>query len=77
MKLNNYVKYIKVTLIGLKYFHDITQKIPEKKLKKPKLILTRVAEHMNKDIKVMLCGSYRRGRDKSGDIDCCIISPFY
>ena len=23
----------------------------------------------------MLCGSYRRGRDKSGDIDCCLFHP--
>jgi DNA polymerase/3'-5' exonuclease PolX len=30
---------------------------------------------MNKDIVVMLCGSYRRGRDKSGDIDCFITHP--
>jgi DNA polymerase/3'-5' exonuclease PolX len=30
---------------------------------------------MNKDLKVMLCGSYRRGRDKSGDIDCFISHP--
>tara|TARA_Y100000389_G_C17388136_1_gene478279 strand:- start:63 stop:1151 length:1089 start_codon:yes stop_codon:yes gene_type:complete len=68
-------KIHKSTLVGLKYFHDITQKIPREEITKAETILTRVAEHMNKDIKVMLCGSYRRGRDKSGDIDCCLFHP--
>ena len=68
-------KIHKSTLVGLKYFHDITQKIPREEIQKAEIILTRVAEHMNKDIKVMLCGSYRRGRDKSGDIDCCLFHP--
>ena len=30
---------------------------------------------MNKDLLVMICGSYRRGRDKSGDVDCLIAHP--
>ena len=68
-------KIHKSTLIGLKYFHDITQKIPREEITKAETILIRVAEHMNKDLKVMLCGSYRRGRDKSGDIDCCLFHP--
>lgn len=68
-------KIHKSTLIGLKYFHDITQKIPREEIQKAEIIIKRVAEHMNKDIQVILCGSYRRGRDKSGDIDCCIFHP--
>jgi DNA polymerase/3'-5' exonuclease PolX/predicted flap endonuclease-1-like 5' DNA nuclease len=63
------------TLVGLKYFHDMTQKIPREEIQKAETILNRVAEYMNKDLKVILCGSYRRGRDKSGDIDCCILHP--
>jgi len=78
-KLENETKQLckihKSTLIGLKYFHDITQKIPREEIQKAETILTRVAEHMNKDLKVMLCGSYRRGRDKSGDVDCCLFHP--
>ena len=68
-------KIHKSTLIGLKYFHDITQKIPREEIQKAESIIKRVAEHMNKDIQVILCGSYRRERDKSGDIDCCIFHP--
>lgn len=68
-------KIHKSTLVGLKYFHDITQKIPREEIQKAEIIIKRVAEHMNKDIQVILCGSYRRERDKSGDIDCCIFHP--
>ena len=68
-------KIHKSTLVGLKYFHDITQKIPREEIQKAETIIKRVAEHMNKDIQVILCGSYRRERDKSGDIDCCIFHP--
>ena len=78
-KLDNETKQLckihKSTLIGLKYFHDITQKIPREEIQKAETIIKRVAEHMNKDIQVILCGSYRRERDKSGDIDCCIFHP--
>ena len=68
-------KIHKDTLVGLKYFHDMTQKIPREEIQKAETILNRVAEYMNKDLKVILCGSYRRERDKSGDIDCCIVHP--
>ena len=78
-KIDNETKQLckihKSTLVGLKYFHDITQKIPREEIQKAETIIKRVAEHMNKDIQVILCGSYRRERDKSGDIDCCIFHP--
>lgn len=79
LKLDNETKQLckihKDTLIGLKYFHDITQKIPREEIQIAEIILKRVAEHMNKDLQVILCGSYRREREKSGDIDCCIMHP--
>ena len=79
IKLDNETKQLckihKDTLIGLKYFHDITQKIPREEIQKAETIIKRVAEHMNKDLQIILCGSYRREREKSGDIDCCIFHP--
>lgn len=62
-------------LLGLKYFYDITQKIPRDEVEKIEKILKKVATRMNPDIKVMLCGSYRRGRPRCGDIDCLITHP--
>ena len=59
-------------LLGVKYFHDMSQKIPREEVKQAEKILIATANHMNKDINLTLCGSYRRGKDKSGDIDCLI-----
>ena len=44
-------------------------------IKTAESILKKIALHMNKDLLVMICGSYRRGRDKSGDVDCLIAHP--
>jgi len=63
------------SLVGVKYFHDMSQKIPREEVQRAETILKHIAKHMNKDLIVMLCGSYRRGRDKSGDIDCFITHP--
>jgi DNA polymerase/3'-5' exonuclease PolX len=60
------------SLVGLKHFHDMGKKIPRAEIERAEIILKHVASHLNKDIIVMLCGSYRRGKDKSGDIDCFI-----
>jgi DNA polymerase beta len=76
MKLNNETKYLyklnSHQLLGVKYFHDMSQKIPREEVQKGERILKAAAKHMNKDIIITLCGSYRRGRPKSGDIDCLI-----
>jgi DNA polymerase beta len=53
----------------------MSQKIPREEVQKAERILTAAAKHMNKDIVVTLCGSYRRGRPKSGDVDCLITHP--
>ena len=59
-------------ILGVKYFHDMSQKIPREEVQKAERILISTAQHMNKDITLTLCGSYRRGTSKSGDIDCLI-----
>jgi len=63
----------KSSLVGLKHFHDMSKKIPRDEIQRAEKILTKMASHMSKEMKVALCGSYRRGRDKSGDIDCLLI----
>lgn len=78
-KLNNETRYLfrlnSHQLLGVKYFHDMSQKIPREEVQKAERILTASAKHMNKDIILTLCGSYRRGRAKSGDVDCLITHP--
>ena len=62
-------------LLGVKYFYDMSQKIPREEVQKGERILKAAAKHMNPDLQITLCGSYRRGRAKSGDIDCLITHP--
>ena len=72
----NYLhRLLPTQLVGLKYFHDMSQKIPREEMQKIETILKKVAQRMNPDIKVMVCGSYRRGRERSGDVDCLITHP--
>ena len=62
-------------LIGLKYFHDINERIPRIELTK---IETKLKKHIHKiDPKLIMtvCGSYRRERPNSGDIDVLITHP--
>ena len=68
-------KVHKSSLVGIKHFNDMSLKIPREEIKLAETILKKIALHMNKDLLVMICGSYRRGRDKSGDVDCLIAHP--
>ena len=62
-------------LLGVKWFHDMSQKIPRQEVQCAERILKAAAKHMNAELHVTLCGSYRRGRPKSGDIDCLLTHP--
>lgn len=78
-RLENETKYLAKLnghqLLGVKYFHDMSQKIPRDEVQRAERILKAAANHMNPDLQVNLCGSFRRGRPKSGDIDCLITHP--
>jgi hypothetical protein len=62
-------------LIGIKYFHDIEKKIPRTEIEKMEKIIKTLTKKMNKDIKLDICGSYRRGKKTSGDIDILLSHP--
>lgn len=59
-------------LIGIKYFDDISKKIPREEIIIIEKILKKVILDMSKDFIVTICGSYRRGRNRSGDVDTLI-----
>lgn len=59
-------------LIGIKYFDDISKKIPRDEIIIIEKILKKVILDMSKDFIVTICGSYRRGRPRSGDVDTLI-----
>ena len=53
-------------LIGLKYYHDLKKKIP-------KHIIIQIQNYLNKfNFSFTICGSFRRNKDSSGDIDILI-----
>ena len=55
--------------IGLKYYDDIMERIPRAEMKEhEKLLLS----NLDKDMKGVVVGSYRRGLESSGDIDVLI-----
>jgi hypothetical protein len=72
-------KYLRVlnydSLIGIKYYHDIQERIPRDEITQIKKIFSKCLKLLNKDMIMEVCGSYRRGTDNSGDIDILITHP--
>lgn len=62
-------------LVGIKYFWDILQRIPRKEIIDTEKFLNKVAKAINNEIIITVCGSYRRGKNNSGDIDTLISHP--
>lgn len=57
-------------LVGIKYFKDTAQKIPREEIDKIQKYCQVVSKSLNPGFELMCCGSYRRGRARSGDVDC-------
>jgi len=57
---------------GLKYYEDILKRIPREEIEQYKTILTQI---IKSPAQFEIVGSYRRGKETSGDIDIIITSP--
>ncbi|ANB50692.1 putative DNA polymerase family X protein [Powai lake megavirus] len=62
-------------LLGLKYYGIVEGNIPRKEIDQVDKYLQKQAEKINEDLEIMICGSYRRGKATSGDIDVLIYHP--
>ncbi|CAH0406968.1 unnamed protein product [Chilo suppressalis] len=62
-------------LIGLKYFEDFEKKIPRSEIKDIENKIKTTAKVLDPEYTVTICGSYRRGKSESGDIDALITHP--
>jgi hypothetical protein len=72
----NYLKYLNhEQLLGIKYFNDITKRIPRDEIDKTKEFLDIVTKSIHPKLKLKICGSYRRGNPDSGDIDILMALP--
>ncbi|EFN67190.1 DNA polymerase beta, partial [Camponotus floridanus] len=63
--------------LGLKYFDDFEKKIPRAEIIQIEGILRDAMKEISHDYLVTICGSYRRGKEESGDIDVLITHPDY
>jgi len=68
----NLAKLTQDQLIGLKYYYDIGAKIPRDEITRIQQLLQTAAAELNPEMIAQCCGSYRRGRARSGDVDCLL-----
>lgn len=61
--------------IGLERYHDFAQRIPRKEVEAHGAVVRRVIQSVDKEMQVIIGGSYRRGAQDSGDIDLLITKP--
>lgn len=69
IKLNNNV------LVGLKHHDEYKQQIPRKEMKKMNKYLKKIALSIDPSLEVKICGSFRRKKPFSNDIDCMLTHP--
>lgn len=62
-------------LLGLKYFDKFKQNIPREEITKTELFLKEELLKIDKELFLIVCGSYRRLKKTSNDIDILITHP--
>lgn len=66
IKLNSQQK------IGLQFYEDLQYRIPRSEVSKIESYIKKVALKLNPHLRIVTCGSYRRGLETSGDVDILI-----
>ncbi|KAJ5767086.1 uncharacterized protein N7511_004702 [Penicillium nucicola] len=61
--------------IGVERYHDFSQRIPRKEVEAHGAIVRKAVQTEDRDMQVIISGSYRRGAATCGDIDCLITKP--
>lgn len=64
-------------MISFRYFDDFEKKIPRSEITQIEKILRAAIKELNSAYLVTICGSYRRGKEESGDIDVLVTHPDY
>ena len=62
-------------VLGVKYWGKFQRDIPRKEVALIEKYLKLVVHKLNPNFDIMICGSYRRGKSTSGDIDVLLYSP--
>lgn len=66
---NNIIQVNDEIKIGLKYYGKYNTTIPRKDINKVDKYLQKMVKKVDKDLDLVICGSYRRGKSVSHDID--------
>ncbi|KAK9507117.1 hypothetical protein O3M35_008927 [Rhynocoris fuscipes] len=64
-------------LIGLKYFQDFELKIPRAEIASIEKIIRKEVGALDSDYLITICGSYRREKAESGDVDVLLTHPSF
>ena len=59
-------------VLGIKYYHHLEKRIPYGEITKIKEYLKNEIKKIETDLEIVICGSYRRQKKNSGDIDVLI-----
>lgn len=62
-------------LLGLKYYGKYDENIPRKEIDKMEIYLQKIIDKVSGRLHGIICGSYRRGKKVSHDIDLLITHP--
>jgi DNA polymerase/3'-5' exonuclease PolX len=66
------VKLTHHILLGLTWYEDLLERIPRIEMVAMENILQQTLKKINNDLILTISGSYRRGKETCGDIDCLI-----
>lgn len=55
--------------VGLRWYYDIKQKIPREEMNQYSSLIKNIVKSIDPQLKAQICGSYRRGKSQSSDID--------
>lgn len=62
-------------MLGLKYYGIVEGNIPRKEITDTEKYLAKEAHKIDSELEIMVCGSYRREKTTSGDIDVLVYHP--
>lgn len=62
-------------LLGLKYYGKIQYNIPRKEIDEIHKYFKKVVSNMSNSLELFICGSYRRNKETSNDIDVLLLHP--
>lgn len=69
------LKVNKIISLGLKYYGIVEGNIPRKEIMEIEKYLINESHNIDPKLEIMICGSYRRGKKTSGDIDVLMYHP--